>query len=114
MKDNFYERMTAFQKKKCKTVEDYINYIKAITYVAIFEYDDDCSCATLNGLNKSDVEVIADHFTKLGFRCTYILDDDDYWLDNDYISDDDYILDNDHNSNNGYDFYFYLYWQKEE
>lgn len=63
--------MTAFQKKKkYKTINDYINYIKALTYVEIFEYNDNCSYAALD-LDKGDVEIIVNYFTKLGFRCSY-------------------------------------------
>lgn len=80
MKDNFFEKVTAFQKKKSKTVEDYINYIKALTCVSIFEYDNDNYSYAALDLDKSDVEIIADYFTKLGFKCSYRSDfDEDFY-----------------------------------
>lgn len=93
MRHSFYENVMAFQEKKHKTLDDYINYIKAMTYIEIFEYNSNCSYAALD-LDKSDIRIIADYFTKLGFECNY-------------RSDYSYL-------NNSNTFYrFYLHWQKE-
>lgn len=91
MKNNFYENVVAFQKKESKTIKDYINYIKALTYVLMFEYNDNCSYAALSGLEESDVQIIADYFTHLGFKCNY-------------RSDSEYLMDN------GIFYRFYLEW----